>query len=140
MRVARRGNNGGVNILIVEDNRHMRRMLIELVGTAFQRDSISEAPDGATALSMCRELRPQLILMDVGLPDSNGVQLTAQIRALLPQSKVMIVTSHTDRVCVEAAHRAGAIGYVIKDEVYEKLLPALSRVVDQLHEEREEIT
>jgi two-component system, NarL family, response regulator LiaR len=121
-----------VNILIVEDNRHMRRMLAEMVRTAFDPIPVLEAADGNIALALCRDSRPELVLMDVGLPDSSGIDLTVQIKAMLPESKVVIVSNHRTRASQDAARAAGAAAYVFKDEVYEKLLTTLTKVLTPL--------
>ena len=118
-----------VNILIVDDNRHMRRMLMGMVGSAFDPSPVLEAADGRSAMLLCREARPELVLMDVALPDASGIDLAAEIMALLPASKVVVVSNHQTRACQDAARSAGAAAYVFKDEVYEKLIPALTQVL-----------
>ena len=123
--------SGPMNILIVEDNLHMRRMLIEMVGAAFEDGLALEAADANSALTLCRDIRPELVLMDVGLPDGNGIDLTAAIMSLLPESKVVIVTNHRSRVYQDAARTAGAAAYILKDEVHEKLIPTLALTLFQ---------
>src|SRR4051794_28638154 len=108
MRHAGRCTVRAVNILIIEDNRHMRRMLCEMVRAAFEPTPVFEAADAGSALALCREKRPGLVLMDVGLPDANGIELTAVIRSLLPQSQVVIVSNHSSKVYQDAARTAGA--------------------------------
>ncbi|HEX9129077.1 MAG TPA: response regulator, partial [Gemmatimonadaceae bacterium] len=122
---------GQVIILIVEDNRHMRQLLIEIVRQAFVPSTVLEAADASSATRLCRETRPELILMDVALPDGNGIALTAEIKSLLPTSKVVIVSNHTTRASQDAAATAGAAAYVFKDEILDKLLPALGLVLEQ---------
>ena len=118
-----------MTILVVDDNRHMRRMLLELVGGAYEGRELLEAPDGATALALCRETQPDVILMDISLPDSNGIELTQEIRTMLPASKVVIVSCHRSTFSQDAARRAGASAYVLKEEVFATLLPALASVI-----------
>jgi DNA-binding NarL/FixJ family response regulator len=120
-----------VIILIVEDNRHMRHLLIEIVRPAFAPSTVLEAADASSATRLCRDTRPDLVLMDVALPDGNGIALTAEIKSLLPTSKVVIVSNHRSRACQDAAATAGAAAYVFKDEVLDKLLPALALVLEQ---------
>ena len=115
--------------MIVEDNRHMRRMLIEMMRSAFEPVTILEAANASTALTLWHEQRPELVLMDVALPDGNGIALTAATRSLLPHAKVVIVSNHRSRPCQDAARAAGAEGYVFKDEVYDTLLPTLTLVL-----------
>jgi DNA-binding NarL/FixJ family response regulator len=120
-----------VIILVVEDNRHMRQLLIEIVRQAFAPSTVLEAADASTAARLCRESGPELVLMDVALPDGNGIALTAEIRSLLPTSKVVIVSNHRSRACQDAAATAGAAAYVFKDEILDKLLPTLALVPEQ---------
>ena len=118
-------------ILIVDDNRHMRRLLTEMMRPAFATSTLLEAADASSATRLCRETRPELVLMDVALPDGNGIALTAGIKSLLPASKVVIVSNHRSRACQDAAATAGAAAYVFKDEILDKLLPALALVLEQ---------
>ena len=115
-----------MNILIVDDNRHMRRMLVELVRSAYAEHSVFEAGDASSALAACLDAHPEFVLVDVGLPDANGIDLTATIKALLPETRILIVSSNGSRVYREAARAAGASAYITKDEIQEKLLSALT--------------
>ena len=109
----------------------MRHLLTEIVRPAFLLSTILEAPDVNSATALCRETRPELVLMDVALPDGNGIDLTAQIMSLLPTSKVVIVSNNRSRACQHAAATAGAAAYVFKDDVFDTLLPTLTLVVEQ---------
>jgi DNA-binding NarL/FixJ family response regulator len=120
-----------VNVLIVEDNRHMRRMLGEILHAAFDSIQIVEAADAISARVAVRDIRPELILMDIGLPEANGIDLTAEFKLLLPETRVVIVSNHQTRMAQDAASSAGAAAYVFKDDVFEKLLPVLTLVLDQ---------
>lgn len=79
---------------------------------------------------LCRETRPELVLMDLALPDVNGIALTAEIKSLLPTSKVVIVSNHRSRAYQDAAATAGSAAYVFKDEIFDKLLPTLALVLE----------
>ena len=109
----------------------MRRLLIEMVRPAYPSSTVLGAEDARSATSLCRETRPDLVLMDVALPDGNGVALTAEIKSLLPTSKVVIVSNHCSSACQDAAAVAGAAAYVFKDDIFDKLLPALALVLGQ---------
>lgn len=109
----------------------MRHLLIEIVRPAFAPCTVLEAADARTATRLCRETRPELVLMDVALPDGNGIALTAEIKSLFPTTKVVIVSGYRWRECQDAAASAGAAAYVFKDEIHDKLLPALALVLGQ---------
>lgn len=104
---------------------------MEIVRPAFAASTVLEAADARTATRLCRETRPELVLMDVALPDGNGIALTAEIKSLLPTSKIVIVSNNQSRACQDAAATAGAAAYVFKDEIHDKLLPALALVLEQ---------
>jgi DNA-binding NarL/FixJ family response regulator len=114
-----------VNVLIVEDNGHMRRMLREMIHAEFNEYEVHDAADGYTALAICHDVRPELILMDIGLPDANGLEITTEIKEVLPDSMVVIVTSNRGGPIEDAARKAGADAYVLKDHAYEKLIPTM---------------
>ena len=108
----------------------MRHLLTEIVRPAFAASTVLEAADASSATRLCRETRPELVLMDVALPDGNGIALTAEIKSLLPTSKVVIVSGYRWGAWQDAAATAGAAAYVFKDDVFDKLLPTLARVLE----------
>jgi len=120
-----------IAMLIVEDQDFMRQMLREYLQSAYPDAAIIEAADGARALELCRSRSPQLVLMDVGLPDANGIDLTAQVKEMLPDTAVIIVSQHAGRAYVERARAAGAFAYITKDKVYRELLPTVGRALDR---------
>lgn len=113
-------------MLIVEDQDYMRHMLREFLQAAFPDKNILEAADGRSALALCSERRPGVVLMDIGLPDANGIELTAQIKTMLPDTAVIIVSSHTGSAYTERAKAAGAFAYVNKEAVHDKLLSTIA--------------
>ncbi|MBI2961334.1 MAG: response regulator transcription factor [Betaproteobacteria bacterium] len=118
-----------ITILVVEDQDFMRRALRDLLQSAYPDAAIIEAADGARALELCRSRSPQLVLMDVGLSDANGVDLTAQIKEMLPETAVIVVSQHAGQTYVERAGAAGAFAYITKDSVYRELLPTVCRAL-----------
>lgn len=120
-------------MLIVEDQDYMRRMLREFLQAAYPDKNILEAADGRSALALCRERRPTIVLMDIGLPDANGIELTAQIKSMLPDTAVIIVSSNAGSAYTERARDAGAFAYITKETVYGKLLPAVHAALSTKH-------
>ncbi len=116
-------------MLVVEDQDFMRWALRDYLQSAYPDAAIIEAADGARALELCRSRSPQLVLMDVGLPDANGIDLTAQVKEMLPETAVIIVSQHAGHTYVERAHAAGAFAYITKDKVYRELLPTVGRAL-----------
>jgi DNA-binding NarL/FixJ family response regulator len=115
-----------LTILVVDDNRHMRRLLLEILGMAFRGSSILEAADGREAMAQCLQAMPNIVVMDIGLPDADGIELTATIRLLCPQTEVVVLSSHEGSAYRDAARCAGAATYVAKIDVSTELIPAIS--------------
>ena len=111
-------------ILIVEDQDVMRAMLREFVQSAFPGCAILDAANGERARQLCTEHRPRLVLMDVSLPDANGIELTASIKAAAPAIAVIVVSYLTGRIYREQALAAGANAFVSKDRLLSDLIPA----------------
>lgn len=107
----------------------MRAALRDVLQSAYPTAHICEAGDGARAMELCLSHSPRLVLMDIGLPDANGVEITARIKALLPECNVIVVSQHAAPIYVERAHEAGACAYVTKDMAHEELLPAVARAL-----------
>lgn len=112
-------------MLIVEDQPYMRRTLRTFLQSAFPEKAIHEAANGDSALAACREHKPKVVLMDIELPDANGIDLTAQIRNMLPETAVIVVTMHTSNEYTQRALAAGAFAYVTKTSVDKDLVPAI---------------
>ena len=113
-------------MLIVEDQEPMRSALREFLQAAYPQADIREAADGARALELCSGPRLPLVLLDVGLPDANGIDLIPRIKALQPDSVIIVVSQHTERAYAERARAAGAFAYVNKGAIYRELLPAIA--------------
>jgi DNA-binding NarL/FixJ family response regulator len=119
-----------IDILIVEDRPVMRAMLREFVQNAFPDCAILDAANGARAMDLLVEHRPQLVLMDVCLPDANGIELTARIKAAAPGVAVIVISYLDGQAYVEQALAAGASTYVSKDRLLSELIPAIAGVLD----------
>jgi len=92
-------------------------------------DVVGEARDGEEAIRLAHELRPEVILMDVTMPEVDGVEATRQIRSDLPQIKVVMLTMHADQEVLTSAIRAGANGYLVKDCSTEEIASAVRMAV-----------
>src|SRR3954470_20321835 len=103
-----------VRLLLVDDHRMLRESLRRAMEDA-GFEVVGEAPDGAEAVRLAMELKPDVILMDVTMPVLDGVEATRQVRDKLPNTQVVILTMHADREVLVDAIRAGAAGYLVKD-------------------------
>jgi DNA-binding NarL/FixJ family response regulator len=111
-------------VLIVDDHPVFRRGLRALI-RASGFDVIGEAASATEAVALARRERPDIVLMDLGLPDQHGIETTAQLVAEHPGLKVVVITMFDDHDSVAAALRAGAIGYVVKDSPPEQIVAAV---------------
>jgi len=101
----------------------------EFQQSAFPGCSFREAADGAAALEACHAFRPQLVLMDIGLPDADGIELTARLRTLYPGIEVIVVSQKSSDVHGEKALAAGARASVGKDHIVTSLVPAVAAAI-----------
>jgi DNA-binding NarL/FixJ family response regulator len=90
---------------------------------------ISEASDGLEAVQKAQDLKPEIILLDIGLPKLNGIEAARQIRQLSPSSKIIFLSQNNDLDIVQAALGAGALSYVLKAGAQSELLPAVDAVL-----------
>jgi diguanylate cyclase (GGDEF)-like protein/PAS domain S-box-containing protein len=122
--------HGPATVLIVEDRSAMRIVLGEFVRSAFPGCAVYEAADGAEAISMFAGHKPQLVLMDLGLPDANGIDLTRRFKTEAPETEVIAVSYQSSDAHVTHALAAGAAGYVTKDRLLSDLIPLISRCLE----------
>jgi DNA-binding NarL/FixJ family response regulator len=117
-----------VRILIVDDHEVVRHGVRSLISTQPEFEVCGEAVDGVDAIAKATELKPDLIVMDVSMPNLNGLDATRKIRDLLPLTQVIILSQHDSPEMVRQAFDAGAHGYVVKSSVPKDLLATLKKV------------
>jgi two-component system response regulator NreC len=115
-------------VLIVDDHEMVRQGLRQLLAQLPDFVGIAEAADGHTALRLAEQHDPQLIIMDVQLPDGNGLEISRQLLKRVPRPHVIIYTYHDDESYLEQALLAGARGYVLKSDPNQLILTALRTV------------
>jgi len=118
-----------IRVLVVEDYAAFRRVLVSAIQSKAEIQVICEVADGPEAVQKARELQPELILLDIGLPRLNGIEAARQIRNLSPESKILFVSQESSPDIVQAALETGAKGYVVKADVGRELIPALDAVL-----------
>lgn len=114
-----------LNILIVEDDPMMRLGLTHTLGKQPTLQIAAEANDGYQGVTLAKSLKPDLILMDVGMPRIDGIAATQQIKQAIPQMRIVMLTSHTDQTEVIAALSSGADAYCIKGTRIDTLMCAI---------------
>jgi CheY-like chemotaxis protein len=102
-------------LLIVDDNKKVRRMIRSLVEDL--DGEIFECADGAEAVSACKMHQPDWVLMDVNMKPMDGLTATRKIKRFFPETKIVIVTDHSDKETREAAIKAGADGFCGKEDL-----------------------
>jgi DNA-binding NarL/FixJ family response regulator len=117
-----------VRILLVEDFEPFRRFIRSQLQPRLDLEVIAEASDGLEAVHLAEQLQPDLILMDIGLPTLNGIEVARQVCKLSPQSKILFVSQECSADVIEEALSFGALGYVIKAHAGSELLVALEAV------------
>ena len=114
-----------IRILLVDDHSVVRQGLRLFLKYDPELEVVGEASDGAEALRQARELKPDVVLMDLLMPVMDGIAATAAIRRELPETEVLALTSVLEDASVVGAVRAGAIGYLLKDTQAEALCQAI---------------
>jgi DNA-binding NarL/FixJ family response regulator len=118
-----------VRILVVDDFEAWRRFVCSTLRKNPELKVVGEASDGLEAVHKAKELQPDLIVLDLGLPTLNGIEAARQIRKLTPGSKILFVTQEGSADVVQAALSSGAQGYILKARAVIDLLPAVEAVL-----------
>ncbi len=108
----------------------MRRMLRELLQSAYPHALILDTDSAERALELSESHRPKVVLIDVKLPGANGVVLSARLKALLPDTVIIVISQYSAQVYIERAMAAGAFAFITKDIVYRQLLPTLAHALE----------
>jgi DNA-binding NarL/FixJ family response regulator len=119
-----------IRVLVVEDFEPFRRFICSTLANNQDLQVVCEVSDGQAAVLKARELKPDLILLDIGLPMLNGIAAARQIRKLCPESKIIFVTQEFSDEIVQEALKLGARGYVAKTKAGSDLLPAVETVLE----------
>lgn len=117
-----------IRTLVVEDHLPFRRFISSTLNKKRNLQIICEVSDGLEAIQKAEELKPDMVLLDIGLPTVNGIEVARQIRRLNPEAKIIFLTSVCDALVVQEAIALGAWGYVVKAMAESDLLPALEAV------------
>lgn len=114
-----------IRVMLVDDHAVVRSGLSAFLLAFDDLEQVGEAGSGEEAVRLCGELRPDVVLMDMVMPGMDGVAATSAIREKCPDIQVIVLTSFGDKENVQAAMKAGAIGYLLKDASAEELVVAI---------------
>lgn len=118
-----------IKVLIVDDHAIVRTGLSQLLGTADDIELVGAAGDGDEAVAMAAELRPDVVLMDLSMPGTDGITATGRIVAGNPDTHVLVLTSFSDQARILDALQAGAEGYLLKHSEPEVILAGVREIV-----------
>lgn len=120
--------NATIRVLLADDHGMVRRGLAMILATDTTMELAGEARNGNEVLELVEELKPDIVVMDISMPEINGIECTRMLAESSPQTKVIVLSMHRDPVYVREALRVGARGYLLKDDSEESLLSAVRNV------------
>lgn len=117
------------HILIVDDHKIVRDGLKSLISREQGLEVVGEAENGRIAVQMARRLKPKIVIMDITMPELNGMDASRQILSELPGTKIITLSMHSDRRFVMEMFKAGVSGYLLKDCAFDELAQAIKSVI-----------
>ena len=123
------GTGKSVRVLVVDDFEPFRRFVSSTLEQRPNLQIVGVVTDGLDAVRRAEELKPDLILLDVGLPTINGIEVARRIREVFPASKILFVSETRSPEVAEEALNTGAVGYVLKSDAAGELLPAIRAIL-----------
>jgi|HubBroStandDraft_1064217.scaffolds.fasta_scaffold36407_3 DNA-binding NarL/FixJ family response regulator len=118
-----------VRVLVVDDYEPFRRFVCSTLGKRPELQIVAEVSDGLQAIQKAEQLRPDLIVLDIGLPSLNGIGAARRIRKVSPDSKILFVSQESSNDVVQEALSSGARGYMVKTHARSELLLAVEAVL-----------
>lgn len=119
-----------IRILLVDDHEIMREGMCALLKRRSDMDVVGQAGDGRTAVSMVKDLVPDIVIMDIGMPNLNGIEATHQLLTDYPKLKVMALSAHNDGMMVSRMLHAGAGGYMLKESAFTELMEGIEAMME----------
>ncbi len=117
-----------IKIILADDHKIMREGLKSLLNQQKDIQVIGEADDGQAVVRLTKKLEPDIVVLDIGMPNMNGIQATQHIVAEVPDTKVLALSMHSDHQFVVKMLQAGASGYMLKDCALEELISAVRTI------------
>ncbi len=119
-----------IKILLADDHAIVRQGLRSLLEKESDIEVIGEAEDGRKAMQLVRELEPDIVIMDITMPNLNGIDATHEIMGEFPQIKVIALSIHSHRQFIAGMLKAGASGYILKECLFDEFVQAIRTVID----------
>ncbi|MBL7648001.1 MAG: response regulator transcription factor [Candidatus Hydrogenedentes bacterium] len=120
-------------ILLADDHEVFREGLRSMIEKHDDLEVVGDAETGRVAVRMATQLKPDIIIMDIAMPDLNGIEATSQIRANVPEARVIALSMHSDKRFVTGMLRAGAVGYLLKASAFDEVIQATRTVMNNKH-------
>src|SRR5271157_204526 len=117
-----------IRILLADDHAVVRQGFKMILDAQPDMEIVGEAANGRQAVDLAEQLRPDVVVMDVAMPELNGIEATRRLASSLPHARVVALSMHKDSVYVREILRAGARGYLLKDSVADDLVAAVRAV------------
>lgn len=114
-----------IRVVVVEDHQLVRQGIVKLLQGAGDLEVVGEASDGIQAIALAKSVHPDVIVLDISMPNLDGLEMLAEIDEIKPKSQVVILSMHADPSIIRQALRAGVLGYVVKQSVADELLAAI---------------
>ena len=119
-----------IRILLADDHKIVRTSLGKLLEKEMDFEIIGEADNGRDTVKLATEVLPDVVIMDIGMPELNGVEATKQIIQISDKIKIIALSMHSDKMFITGMFKAGASGYLLKDCAFDELVDAIKSVVN----------
>lgn len=117
-----------INIIMADDHKIVRTSLARLLEHEIDFKVVGETDNGRETVTLAKELQPDIIIMDIGMPVLNGIEATKQILQVSKNTNVIALSMHADKQFITGMFKAGAVGYLLKDCAYDELIDAIYTV------------
>jgi DNA-binding NarL/FixJ family response regulator len=119
-----------IRILITEDHKTVRKGLKMIIAAESDMEVVGEADNGQEAIDLVRTLEPDLVIMDISMPELNGIEATVELKKIAPSVKILTLTRHIDKAYIHESMQAGVSGYVLKQSESDEMLRAIRKIFE----------